>query len=1140
MKYIKYISIATLIFCYGSTLLLNAQKHYPEGDKLTRGNRLISVKSEPGKILYQPNRDFNEQQITADGEMSEPEWLDAAVITPFRNSEGSREQTAVRVLYDKENIYLYWKVYEEEGITASMATSDSVITGDDYVRIDLKPWLPDNITHARDYYYSIAVNPEGIVWDAYFDPYLDGFFFSSWNSDAEIAVSRDNQIWSVEMIIPYSGLDLSSDPGWKWNLEFFHGSYIRPGQTQITTSNIGVTVEQGIMVRRPGLVSYYWPRPDFMQEIKPDMSGKQDRILQALHLESEPLINSRRDSALWESAQKAEIELDDRMGEVLTADKARAGIGITADYLCLNLEADGAEIEKTGQVSSALGEGMAAQMSGVNGVFVDRAVFENECFWIILQPQDQGADQVHQDYYHIIVDNSGGIRGTHYDRFGAPSRAWTPEAEVDVFNTDDGWGAEVSIALSSFDVPVSYVDNWGLNIFRNRLLEGGDYELQAWRYTANDYFNPKTFGRLADIPELSQDVVTAGIRRKLAGSSEKITAIPAGYQKEVRELKGMMGKIQLDAAVELNQAEQILARVDNAIGIIDAAEYYKSVPHPVRGGYPLMDVQFIGDKGWAVGAMGTVMRTEDGGETWEQVFLQSDDDLYRVDFVDEQHGWAAGGRIRIAETNESMRHDKRGGYASIYSTEDGGKTWVCQYGERGRLLFGLDFIDKNIGYACGERGFLLKTEDGGAHWDELKTTGTLHWLYGLSFRDKNTGFAVGLRETVLKTADGGKSWTEVEAASDRRPYGFQPIYRDITFNGNTGCIVGQNGSLLMSHDGGDSWNPAATFFKPEIRDLMDLRRVQFVTPKLGFAVGELGTKLMVTEDGGKSWSYRPVLDTEWLRAVWADSNGKVVVVGEREKVLVSADKGHTWKMIRGQRPKADILVLLAHGDDAPINLNAMFAHYCINQDKTIVEVGVMSDTHSSEYEETYNLEHDRNMWMVGVRTTSNFNEFETGNNGSDYYHFTERLWEGEENVIRHMVAAIRAYRPDIVITHGGVFGDYDKPGHKLSGRAGLPAFESAGGEVDLWPDLTRLGLEPWQPEKLYVLASESYPVTLDLASISDLPLRGTDGTCLEFGEYVIRNFQSQGVYHARSGKLSLVKSLVTVPEQETSVFDGLE
>jgi LmbE family N-acetylglucosaminyl deacetylase len=376
----------------------------------------------------------------------------------------------------------------------------------------------------------------------------------------------------------------------------------------------------------------------------------------------------------------------------------------------------------------------------------------------------------------------------------------------------------------------------------------------------------------------------------------------------------------------------------------------------------------------------------------------------------------------------------------------------------------------------------------------------MNWLYGIAFKNKNIGFAVGLRETVIKTTDGGQTWSRQKVTADRKIFGFRPIYRDITFKGNTGCIVGQNGTVLISKDGGDSWYPRATFFKPEIRDLLDLRRVQFVTPKLGYAVGEMGTRIMVTEDGGSSWTYRPVPDTEWLRAVWANPQGKVVIVGEREKVMISNDKGFTWKMARGEFPKANVLVLLAHGDDAAINLNSFYAHYCINQNKTIVDVGVLSDTLSSEYEETYNLEHDRNMWMLGVRTASNFNEFETGNNGSDYYHFTERLWEGEENVIRHMVAAIRAYRPDIVITHGGVYGDYDKPGHKLSVRAGLVAFEAAGGEVDQFPDLTRLGLASWQPKKLYHLASESYPVTLDLSALANNPLKGTNGNCKDFWE----------------------------------------
>lgn len=93
--------------------------------------------------------------------------------------------------------------------------------------------------------------------------------------------------------------------------------------------------------------------------------------------------------------------------------------------------------------------------------------------------------------------------------------------------------------------------------------------------------------------------------------------------------------------------------------------------------------------------------------------------------------------------------------------------------------------------------------------------------------------------------------------------------------------------------------------------------------------------------------------------------------------------------------------------------------------------------------------------------------------------------------------------------------------------------------MDRWPQLTRLGLAPWQPKKPSALAGESYPPTLDLTPIGKKALPGTRGTCLDWAEFVLRNFQSQGVYHAANGKLSLIKSRVDVSEPETSVFDGL-
>lgn len=1128
-----------LLFAAVAATTLLAQTHIANGDRVIRGNRLISVKSTPGAQLHQPDRMFTQKDIRIDAKMSESDWDRAPVVTPFLWENGEADHTSVRVLYDRENIYVYWEVREEDGLTSNMTLPDSVITEDDYVQIDLTPWLPDSIKHARKYYYTIALNPDGVLWDAYFDPYLDGFFFSSWDANAEVATSRRRDSWTAEMRIPYSGLDLYSDPGWRWNLDFRHGSHQSDGNHQ-SSPEIGVTVQQDVMVRRPPLVSYYWPRPEFMQEVKPDLSVSQPTSVRAAQLGSAPEMNGEADTDLWENAQAISIERTDRMGELLAQNTARAQVALGADQLYLRLEADGARIEEAAGPEAELGAGMAGQMAGVNGVFVDQALFENECFWVIVQPRKVGADHIHQDYYMIIVNNRGGVRGTHYDTFGAPFRSWSPQADVDLFNTDTGWGAEVVVDLRSLDIPANYDSEWGFNVFRNRLLDEDEYELQAWRFTGNDFLNPETFGAVIDIPVNRTGIVKSGITAKRDQLREQLNSYGNEYRGRIRALRSELDNLALTSMEDLERAENTLEQVNHVLGVIDGEKYYGSVPHPTEGGYPLMDVQFIGDHGWAVGPMGTILRTEDGGESWEQVSSESDADLYRVDFVNRQEGWAAGGRLRIAESNEVMRHDKRGGYAYIYHTEDGGETWECQFAERGRHLFGLDFVNADIGYASGERGFLLKTEDGGDHWEVLPTTGTMNWLYGMTFLDEHTGFAVGLRETVVKTADGGQSWTKIHAPADKKMYGFRPIYRDISFNGDTGCIVGQNGSVLISHDRGNTWKPTATFYEDKFRELMDLRSVQFVTPQLGYAVGELGTAILVTEDGGSSWTYRPTDGTEWLRAVWADPAGRVMLTGERGKVLLSEDKGYTWQELRGKQPKVDLLVMLAHGDDAAINLNGFFAHYAINEGKEIVDVGVMSDVHSSEYEETYNLEHDRDMWMIGVRTATNFNEFETGNNGSDYYHFTERLWEGEKNVIRHMVAAIRAYRPEVVITHGGVFGDYDKPGHKVSGRAGLPAFETAGGEVDHWPELTRLGLEPWQPKKLYHLASESYPATLDLTSIGQKPLKGTDMTCLEFGEYVIRNFQSQGVYHVRDGQLSLVKSLVPVPDEETSVFDGLD
>ncbi|MDD4191737.1 MAG: YCF48-related protein, partial [Mangrovibacterium sp.] len=1076
--------------------------------------------------------------IHIDGKMTEPGWSQALTVSPFFYSSGEMDSTSVKILNGHDRIYLFCSIRQPDGITSTMKEPDNVIVADDYVQVNLKPWLPDSIIHGRDYSYSIAVNPDGLVWDSYLDPYLGGYFFSSWNSNVTVATQKGSGHWLVEMAIPYSGLDVTSDPGMKWNLEFAHSTF-KDGKAEVSNPNFGITLQQDVQVREAGLVSYYWTRDNFLMEVKPDLNKQEEKSVRVSSIGSIPKIDGSEDSEIWTPVNAFNINHTDKMGKLLTSDKATAIVALSGNTLCFDLQADGAKIEKKGSLSTDAGDGMASQMAGVNGVYVDQTLFQNESFWIILQPGDIHADCIHQGYYMVVINNSGGVRGMQYDEFGAPLNDWTPKADVDFYNTSSGWGAEVMLDLKSFDIPATYSDTWGLNIFRNRLLKNKESELQAWKYTAGNFLAPESFGKMQNVKLDILPIFRASLKRK-GGHLKSILSNKDSNTQLIREFEGISGSINRGSLSQLIEANAKLTEIDYALGVYEATELYDKVPHPVGGKLPLMDIQFVEENGWAVGAMGTILRTRGGGESWEKIPLNSIADFYRVKFINKNQGWIAGGRIRIADTNESMRHDERGGYGYIYHTRDGGETWECQFAERGRHLFALDFVDGNIGYACGERGFLIKTVDGGKTWKELNTTGTLNWLYGMTFIDKNAGFAVGQNETVIKTIDGGKTWEHVKADADRKFYGFRPIYRDIAFNGNTGCIVGQNGTIVVSHDGGESWSPSATFYKNSVRELMDLRSVKFVTAQHGYAVGELGNRIMVTEDGGRNWVYRDTGQSGWLRALYAGPSGRLYAVGERENIMKSSDQGLSWIKQHGVDTKADILLLMAHGDDAPILLNTLISYYAINEGKQIVDVGVMSDTHSSEYEETYNLEHDRNAWMIGAGAASNFSQFETGNNGANYYHFNQRLWEGEDNIAMHMVAAIRAFRPDIVITHGGIYGDYDKPGHKVSGRAGLKAFETAGGDVDCWPELTRLGLKPWQPKKLYCYASQSYPETVYLSWIADQPVKGTDMTCKEFGEYVLRNFQSQGVHlNLWDLKLCLVKSVIKEPEHEKSIFDGL-
>jgi hypothetical protein len=76
-------------------------------------------------------------------------------------------------------------------------------------------------------------------------------------------------------------------------------------------------------------------------------------------------------------------------------------------------------------------------------------------------------------------------------------------------------------------------------------------------------------------------------------------------------------------------------------------------------------------------------------------------------------------------------------------------------------MLDLRFIDERVGYACGDRGTLLRTIDGGATWGPFASAGApTGSLNGLAFADTLVGVAVGepydpADSPILRTTDGG-------------------------------------------------------------------------------------------------------------------------------------------------------------------------------------------------------------------------------------------------------------------------------------------------------------------------------------------------------------------------------------------------
>jgi LmbE family N-acetylglucosaminyl deacetylase len=161
--------------------------------------------------------------------------------------------------------------------------------------------------------------------------------------------------------------------------------------------------------------------------------------------------------------------------------------------------------------------------------------------------------------------------------------------------------------------------------------------------------------------------------------------------------------------------------------------------------------------------------------------------------------------------------------------------------------------------------------------------------------------------------------------------------------------------------------------------------------------------------------------------------------------------------------------------------------------------------------------------------------------------FSKRLDEtlehwGKDAVLSDVVRAIRAYRPDIIISrfHGAARDGHGN--HQAAGLLTREAFKLAA-DPQAFPDQLRDGLRPWQAKKLYFICRPNEAHTLKLNTGVYDPLLGRTYREMASEGYAMHRSQAVGTAKPPRGQsfsyLRLVESVGPQAASEQSIYDGL-
>lgn len=243
------------------------------------------------------------------------------------------------------------------------------------------------------------------------------------------------------------------------------------------------------------------------------------------------------------------------------------------------------------------------------------------------------------------------------------------------------------------------------------------------------------------------------------------------------------------------------------------------------------------NKGFVGGENSTLLKTIDGGETWEDIPIDGDWSILDIHFPSDNVGYVVG------KPSLSSADDL------ILKTTDGGITWEqlpfnnLSYSAPQSVYF-LNEQTGFIGSSSDNNYRMLKTDDGGGSWQIVADIEGSFSIRDIIFTNNSIGYALGIGNSsyIFKTINEGTTWQKIYTSPAENIR-----LLDITLSENEvfSTVSGNNDRIIAGEN-----QLEKAFSNSYIESA--LVGISF-TESSGFGIASSGDFIIFTEDYGERW-----------------------------------------------------------------------------------------------------------------------------------------------------------------------------------------------------------------------------------------------------------------------------------------------